>query len=98
MTQSFSVYLSLLHILSHFVTSSEPVVFSFKFDFAKMLTFLMLNEQVFQKKVTNSENSPPKKSSDQDSSYLMDAQPVFVEINDSSEYINPEIHLVALKN
>jgi hypothetical protein len=73
------------------------VVFSFKFDFAKMLTFL-LNEQVFQKKVTNSENSPPKKSSDQDSSYLMDAQPDFVETNDSSEYINPEIHLVALKN
>jgi hypothetical protein len=28
----------------------------------------------------------------------MDAQPVFAEINDSSEYINPEIHLVALKN
>jgi hypothetical protein len=28
----------------------------------------------------------------------MDAQPVFVEINDSSEYINPEIHLGALKN
>ncbi len=62
-----------------------------------MLTFL-LSEQVFQKKVTNRENSPPKKSSDQDSSYLMDAQPVFVEINDSSEYINPEIHLGALKN
>jgi hypothetical protein len=27
----------------------------------------------------------------------MDAQSVFAEINDSSEYINPEIHLVALK-
>jgi hypothetical protein len=28
----------------------------------------------------------------------MDAQSVFAQINDSSEYINPEIHLVALKN
>jgi hypothetical protein len=28
----------------------------------------------------------------------MDAQPVFAEINDSSEYKNPEIHVVALKN
>ncbi len=72
-------------------------LFLLKFDFTKMLTFL-LNEQVFQKKVTNSENSPPQISSDQDSSYLMDAQPVIAEINDSSEYINPEIHLVALKN
>ncbi len=62
-----------------------------------MLTFL-LNEQVFQKKVTNNKNSPPQKSSDQDSSYLMDAQPVFAEINDSSEYKSPETHLVALKN
>jgi hypothetical protein len=62
-----------------------------------MLTFL-LNEQVFQNKITNSENSPRQNSSDQDSSYLMDAQSVFAQINDSSEYINPEIHLVALKN
>jgi hypothetical protein len=51
----------------------------------------------FSKQITNRENSPPQKSSDQDSSYLMDAQSVFAEINDSSEYINPEIHLVALK-
>ncbi len=28
----------------------------------------------------------------------MDAQSVFAEINDSSEYINPEIHLAALKD
>jgi hypothetical protein len=62
-----------------------------------MLTFL-LNEQVFEKKVTNSKISPPQKSSDQDSSYLMDAQSVFAEIKDSSEYINTEIHLIALKN
>jgi hypothetical protein len=61
-----------------------------------MLTFL-LNEQVFQKNIINSENSPPQKSSDQASSYLMDAQSVFAEFNDSSEDINPEIHLVALK-
>ncbi len=72
-------------------------LFLLKFDFAKMLTFL-LNEQVFQNKITNSENSPRQNSSDQDSSYLMDAQSVFAQINDSSEYINPEIHLVALKN
>jgi hypothetical protein len=50
-----------------------------KIDFAKMLTFL-LNEQVFQKNIINSENSPPQKSSDQDSSYLIDAQSVFAEI------------------
>ncbi len=71
-------------------------LFLLKFDFAKLLTFL-LNE-VFQKKITNSKNSPPQKSNDQDSSYLMDAQPVFAKINDFSEYINTEIHLVALKN
>ncbi len=68
-------------------------LFLLKFDFD-----IFAEWTSFQKKVTNSENSPPQKSSDQDSSYLMDAQPVFVEINDSSEYINPEIHLVALKN
>jgi hypothetical protein len=73
------------------------VAFSFKIWFRKNAD-IFAEWTSFPKKITNSKNSPPQKSSDQDSSYLMDAQSVFAEINDSSEYRNPEIHLVALKN
>ncbi len=78
-------------------TSSEPVAFFLKNWFCKHAD-IFAEWTSFPKNITNSANSPPQKSSDQDSSYLMDAQSVFAEFNDSSEDINPEIHLVALKN
>jgi hypothetical protein len=95
-TESFMAYLSLLHFLSHFVTSSEPVAFLLKNWFRKNAD-IFAEWTSFPKEIINRENSPPQKSSDQASSYLMDAQSVFAEMNDSSEYINPEIHLVPLK-